>query len=122
MEITEEKTLKCYVACKLNADACNYIQNMHRMIKAAREVRNLGVAVYVHCNDFLEGLVDGNFDYYDYFDNAQPWLEISDFMYVSPGWEDSSGTKKEIEFAISLGKPVFYSMEALEYSLNHQGI
>jgi len=117
-----KKKLRGYVAGKLNADAVGYIQNCHRMIKAAKEVRDLGVAVYVPCNDFLEGLVDGNFSYHDYFENSQPWLEVADFIYVSPGWETSSGTKKEIEFALSLGKPVFYSMEALNYAINHQGI
>jgi hypothetical protein len=68
----EERKLRAYVAGKLNADAVGYIQNMHRMIRVARELRKLDIAVYVPCNDFLEGLVDGNFTYYDYFDNSQP--------------------------------------------------
>lgn len=117
-----EKKLRAYIAGKLNADAVGYIQNCHRMIKAAKEVRDLGVAVYVPCNDFLEGLVDGDFSYYDYFENSQPWLEVSDFMYICLGWEDSSGTKKEIEFAKALGKPIFFNIEDLKYALTHQGI
>lgn len=117
-----EKKLKCYVAGPLNADACGYIKNMHQMIKTAKNLRDLGVAVYVPCNDFLEGLVSGNFDYEDYFMNAQPWLEVSDFMFVCVNWEYSNGTKKEIEFAKSLGKPVFYDIEDLKYALTHQGI
>lgn len=122
MEVKKERMFRAYVAGKLNADACGYIQNMHRMIKAARELRGLGVAVYVPANDFLEGLVDGNFSYHDYFDNSQPWLEVADFMYVCPGWEDSKGTQKEIELAKSLGKPVFFNLEDLKYAINHQGI
>jgi len=117
-----EKKLKAYVAGKLNADAVGYIQNMHRMIKTAKQLRNLGAAVYVPCNDFLEGLVDGDFSYKDYFENSQPWLEVSDFIFVCPGWETSEGTKKEIEFAKSLFIPVFFSIEDLRYALNHQGI
>ena len=116
------KKFRCYVAGKLNADAVGYIQNCHRMIKAAKELRDLGVAVYVPCNDFLEGLVDGNFSYLDYFENSQPWLEVSDFVFVCSGWENSSGTKKEIEFAQKPGKPVFFDIEILKYSLAHQGI
>ena len=92
----EEKKLRCYIAGKLNADAVGYIQNMHKMIRVARELRKLGIAVYVPCNDFLEGLVDGDFTYLDYFNNSQPWLEVSDFIFVVPGWETSDGTKKEI--------------------------
>ena len=116
------KKFRCYVAGKLNADACGYIQNCHRMIKVARELMGLGVAVYVPANDFLEGLVDGNFSYHDYFDNATPWLEVSDFMFVCPNWEGSSGTQKEIEFAKSIGKPIFFNIEDLKYALNNQGI
>jgi hypothetical protein len=118
----EEKKFKAYVAGPLNSDACGYIQNMHRMIKVARELRQLGVAVYVPCNDFLEGLVDGGFNYTDYFENSQPWLEVSDFIFVCPGWEDSEGTKKEIELAHSLGIAVFYHMDAVKYAIDHQGI
>ena len=117
-----EKKLKAYVAGKLNADAVGYIQNMHRMIKTAKQLRNLGAAVYVPCNDFLEGLVDGDFSYKDYFENSQPWLLVSDLMYVCPGWETSEGTKKEIQFAKDNGIAIFYEFEKLQYQLNHQGI
>jgi hypothetical protein len=118
----EEKTLKCYVAGKLNADAVGYIQNMHIMIKAARDLRGLGVSVYVPCNDFLEGLVDGHFGYTDYFNNSQPWLEASDFLFVCSNWEESSGTRKEVELARALGKPIFFNLETLKYALSHQSI
>jgi hypothetical protein len=116
----ENKKLKCYVAGPLNADACGYIRNMHSMIKLARLIRRLGISVYVPANDFLEGLVDGNFGYEDYFVNSQPWLEVADLICVAPGWELSSGTKREIELAKSLFKPIFYNLEDLTYALNHQ--
>lgn len=98
---------RVYVAGKLNADAVGYIKNVHRMIKTAREVRRAGYAVYVPCNDFLEGLVDGNFDYSEYFDNSQPWLINSDAVFLTPGWETSSGTAKEVETAKANNIPVF---------------
>lgn len=98
---------KIYIAGKLNADAVGYIKNVHKMIKTARKVRGAGYSVYVPCNDFLEGLVDGNFEYGDYFDNSQPWLEASDGVFLTPGWETSDGTKKEIAIARSLDIPVF---------------
>jgi hypothetical protein len=118
----EERKLKAYVAGKLNDDACGYIQNVHKMIKVARELRRLNIAVYVPANDFLEGLVDGKFEYEDYFKNSQPWLLVSDFVFVCPGYETSEGTKKEIELARSIGKPVFFTIPELEYAINHQGI
>jgi hypothetical protein len=118
----EEKKFKAYIAGKLNSDAVGYIKNMHNMIKVAREVRNLGVSVYVPCNDFMEGLVDGSFDYRDYFDNSQPWLLSADFVVVCPNWENSEGTKKEIALARSVGIPVFFSIEELIYAIDHQSI
>jgi len=103
-----------YIAGSLNSDAIGYIKNMHRMIKYAKEVRNAGYAVYVPALDFLEGLVDGNFDYPDYFDNSQPILARCDAVALTPGWETSKGTKREIEFAESLGIPVFDDINQLK--------
>jgi hypothetical protein len=110
---------KVYVAGKLNDSAVGYINNMHRMIKTARELRNVGFAVYVPCNDFMEGLVDGNFTYEDYFENSQPWLESSDAIFCVPGWETSQGTAKEITRAKELFIPVFYDkQELIAWSIN----
>jgi len=103
--------VRVYIAGKLNDMACNYIKNVHRMIKTAREVRRAGFAVYVPCNDFLEGLVDGAFEYPEYFENSQPWLKSSDAVFLTPGWESSSGTKEEIETAKANDIPVFDNLE-----------
>jgi hypothetical protein len=105
---------KVYVAGKLNADAVGYIKNMHRMIMTARELRRKGYCVYVPCNDFLEGLVDGNFDYHEYFDNSQPWLKSADAVFLVPGWETSTGTKKEMETASACGIPIFDNIEKMD--------
>lgn len=98
---------KVYVAGKLNAIACDYIQNVHRMIKWARKIRATGFAVYVPAIDLLEGLVDGHFQYEDYFNNSQPWLMAADAVFLVPGWQSSKGTKEEIETAKMCGIPVF---------------
>ena len=98
---------RIYIAGKLNDDACGYIKHLHRMIDTARKVRRAGFAVYVPGNDFLEGLVAGDFGYSEYFNNSQPWLAASDAVFLTPGWETSSGTKREIAYAKSLGIPVY---------------
>lgn len=105
---------RCYVAGKLNGMACDYIMNVHNMIMQSEKVRKLGFAVFVPGLDFLQGLVFGNWDYKDYFENSQPWLDASDVVFVTPGWESSSGTKKEIERAIGQEIPVCYTIEELE--------
>jgi len=104
---------RVYIAGKLEDSACNYIKNIHNMIKYAEEVKKLGFAVFVPCLDFLMGVTFGNYEYYDYFNNSQPWLEVSDYMFVCPGWEGSKGTKKEIELANKLMVPVVYNVSEL---------
>jgi len=104
---------RIYIAGKLSDDACGYIKNLHRMIETARSVRRAGFSVYVPGNDFLEGLVAGNFEYSEYFNNSQPWLAVSDAVFLTPGWEDSAGTKREIEYANLLGIPVFENLNEM---------
>jgi len=104
---------KVYIAGKLNDMAVGYIKNCHKMIKTARLVRNEGFSVYVPCVDLLEGLVDGNFDYDDYFENSQPWLLSSDAVFLTPGWGESEGTKREIALATEHNIPVFENLNVL---------
>jgi len=108
---------KVYIAGALNADACGYIKNLHKMIKWSEQVRRLGFTVFVPGLDFLVGIVMGDMDYKDYFENNQLWLDASDIVFVTPGWETSSGTKKEIERAIKQGIPVCYELDELKYYL-----
>ena len=105
--------IKVYVAGALNADAVGYIKNVHKMIHWANEVRKRGFSVYVPCLDFLMGMQIGDFEYKDYFDNSQPWLESSDALFVVPGWGNSEGTKKEIKRAKELNIPVYYNYKEL---------
>jgi len=108
---------KVYVAGKLNGMACDYNKHMHRMIIWSEKVRRLGYAVFVPGLDLLVGVVMGDLDYPDYFDNSQPWLAASDAVFVTPGWEDSKGTEREIEYAKSLGIPVYFDLDILDKEL-----
>lgn len=98
-----------YVAGALNGMACDYIKNMNNTIVHAIRIKKIGFAVYVPGTDFLLGLVDGNFEYPDYFDNSQPFMVKCDYIFVCPGWENSNGTKKEIELAETCQIPVVYN-------------
>lgn len=104
---------KVYIAGKLNDMAVGYIKNCHKMIKVAKEVRNAGFSVYVPCVDFLEGLVDGNFEYEDFFNNSQPWLLSADAIFLVPGWGSSEGTKREIALARENDIPIFDNINSL---------
>ena len=102
-----------YVAGALNSDAVGYIKNYHRMLLWAEKVRRAGFAVFVPALDFMMGVMFGDWEYTDYFDNSQPILNRCDAVFIVPGWENSSGTKKEIASAILQNIPVFYELEHL---------
>ena len=107
--------IKVYIAGALNADACGYIKNLHRMIHTANEVRKLGYAVFIPGIDFLAGLQCGDWEYNDYFDNSQPWLDVCDAVYLTPGWESSKGTERELARARENSIPIFDSTVELEH-------
>ena len=109
---------RVYIAGALNGMAVDYIKNIHRMIIWAEKVRALGYAVYIPCLDFLCGVVHGNWSYEQYFSMNQPWLEVSDAIFLVPGWERSIGTKKEIAMAAQRNIPVFESMIELDRRLS----
>lgn len=104
---------RIYIAGKLNDLACDYLQNVHRMIHLADAVRRAGFAVFVPCLDLLMGVTLGDYHYADYFDNSAIWLEVAEAVLLVPGWKSSSGTKREIAQARQLGIPVFNSLEEL---------
>jgi len=104
-----------YIAGALNAPDCiGYIANTHRMLVWAKKVRDEGYAVFTPGNDMLEGLVDGGYTYDMFFLNSQVILSRCDAVFLTPGWETSKGTKREIEFAESLGIPVFDDINQLK--------
>ena len=103
------KKYRVYVAGKLNDMACDYNKNIHNMIKDAEEVRNMGFSVFIPGLEIVWGIVVGNLGYKDYFDNSQPWLDVSDAIYVrGKNWKTSSGTQREIKRARKQNIPVFF--------------
>jgi hypothetical protein len=108
---------RVYVAGKLNADAVGYIHNCHKMMNTAELLREAGYAVYVPCLDNQMGWMFGWEKYECYFNFSQPWLKVSDAVYLVPGWETSQGTIKEIETAWEYHIPVFDTIyEMWEYT------
>ena len=103
-----------YVAGKLNDDAVGYLTNVHNMMEWAEKVRRIGASPFIPAIDLLMGIKFGYTNYHDYFDPSQSWLSKSDAIFVCPGWETSSGTKKEIELAESLEIEIFYDFGELE--------
>jgi len=108
-----KKHILIYIAGKLNDDACGYISNLHNMIYWDDKIRKLGFCTFCPGYDFLGGLLAGDWDYNEYFDNNQVILERCDAMFLVPGWETSEGTKREIVRAEENEIPVFDCAEDL---------
>ncbi|MFW9972574.1 MAG: DUF4406 domain-containing protein [Candidatus Odinarchaeota archaeon] len=104
---------RIYIAGALNSDACGYIKNLHKMIIYAEKVRKEEFSVFIPGIDFLAGVVIGTYNYNDYFDNSQPWMECADALFLVPGWIKSKGTKKEILKAKELNIPIFCRIKDL---------
>lgn len=94
----------------------SFVDNCYRMIQYAGRVRNLGVAVYVPCQDLLTSFATGALSHEEYYQHDLVWLEVCDALALVPGWERSEGVKGELEKARELGLPILedYS-EVMEY-------
>ena len=108
---------RVYVAGPMSAtNILTMLDNIHQGIKAGAELIKAGYSPFVPHLDIAFKLQNGHdFDvpvqtYYDY---TIEWLPVSDMMLVLPGWEDSIGTKKEIERAKELNIPIYYSLDDL---------
>ena len=114
------KLKRVYVAGKLNDDAVGYLYNVHKMMTAAEKVRLAGFAPFIPAIDMLMGLKFGYTEYTDYFDGSQAWLLASDAVFLTPGWETSAGTKREIELAKKHDIPVFESLKRMKKYLKKE--
>lgn len=108
---------RVYVAGPMSAtNILTMLDNISQGIKAGATLIKAGYSPFVPHLDIAFKLQNGqDFDvpvqtYYDY---TIEWLPVSDMMLVLPGWEDSVGTRKEIERAKELNIPIYYSLEDL---------
>lgn len=107
--------VRVYCAGAYNADnVIDVLANIRRGIMAASEIMQEGYAVYAPWLDFQLGLTQSYmFNREEYQANSMAWLEVSDAVYVVPGWEKSAGTACEIARAKELGIPVVFRFDDL---------
>jgi hypothetical protein len=106
---------RVYVAGPLNALACDYLKNVHRFVAADRALRRHGLAPFNPALDLLTGILDGEFEYADYFEPNFAWLEAAEAVYLL---DHSPGADRECVRAVELGIPVFESMsDLLEWAM-----
>ena len=108
---------RIYIAGPYSADnVMEVLHNIRKGIDMSYKVFALGYAPFSPWLDYHFVLSDKGYklkiqDFYDY---SLAWLKVSDAMLVLPNYESSKGTLKEIEYAESLGIPVYYSLKELQ--------
>lgn len=107
-----------YVAGALRSDIPGYISNIHKMIIMAEKIRRAGFAVFIPCLDILQGIVMGDLLFHDYFQNSFAIILRCDAIFLTPGWENSEGTKDEVDRAEQRGIPVFDNLDILINAFN----
>ena len=109
--------MRVYLAGAISSkELLTSLDNIRRGIEMAAFLVSDGYYVYAPHLDFLFALtLNGNIlDEYHYKENSMAWLEVSDVVFVLPGWEKSKGTRAEIKRAKKLGIPVVFSYKELE--------
>ena len=114
-----EGLIKVYIAgAYSDTNVLGVLRNIGRGQDIATQVFKLGFAPFAPWLD-KEFVINGwryEFAVDSFYKYSIEWLKVSDCMLVVPNvpnmknWEDSYGTKKEIEVALSLQIPVFYSI------------
>ena len=112
---------RVYIAGKLNDMAVDYNKNRSKMMYTGLMAHKLGFSVFIPCLIEQLALLDGHWEYGDYFDNSQPWLEVCDAILLVKGWKDSPGTLAEIETAKKLNIPIFEDLYTMREYFNSKG-
>ena len=101
---------RIYIMGPLSAPtAVGYLQNVYRFVHVSVELRRIGLAPYNPANDFIEGIMAGDFEYADYFEPNYSWLDAADAGYdLGP----SPGRDRELSRLLDLGRPIFDNLNA----------
>ena len=101
---------RVYVAGGHSADnVIEVLQNIGRGEEYASWIFSLDMAPFCpwHDKDFAMKLWNEDLTVEQFYSYSMAWLEVSDALFLVPGWEDSKGTLAEIERAKELNTPVF---------------
>lgn len=108
---------KVYVAGAYSAsDGLTFLDNIRKGMRKSTEVFLSGFSPFCPWLDFQFQLMlkDGEgLTVDDYQSYSIDWLMASDALLLVEGWENSKGTKNEIEIAKENDIPIFESIEEL---------
>ena len=112
--------IRVYVAGAYSADnVLDVLHNIRRGIRMSTQIFKLGFAPFSPWLDYhflLQMTEDeaASISVKDFYEYSLSWLAVSDAIYVLENSEHSKGTQKEIEFARSMGLPVFTDLRHLQ--------
>ena len=89
------------------------LNNIRKGIRLATEVLLAGFSPFVPWFDFHFQLMlreNEHLTLEQYYNYCLEWLKVSDAILLVPGWEDSKGTKEEINLARKLNIPIYYKL------------
>lgn len=103
--------MRVYVAGRYSdSNIIGCLNNIHDGIRASVEVLKLGHACFCPWLDYQFQFFDKSLTVEDYYRYSMAWLEVSDCVLVIPNYENSKGTLAEIERAVELDIPIYYSI------------
>lgn len=85
--------------------------NVRKQIDAAEELMNLGFAPFAPLYSHFQHMVHPR-PYEDWINLDLEWVTVCDCVLRLPG--HSLGADGEVDLALDLGKPVFYTRKALQ--------
>jgi hypothetical protein len=111
--VTCKDRMRVYIAGAYSADnVITVLDNMRKGMRDGAIVLQKGMAPFCPWLDYqFQLMLRGNesLAVQDYYEYSMAWLRVSDCMLVLPGWENSKGTRAEIDEAIRLNIPIFFT-------------
>ena len=107
---------RVYVAGAYSADnIIDCLKNIGRGEDYSAKIFMAGFAPFCpwHDKDYVIKNWDKDFTVKQFYDYSIAWLDVSDIMFLVPGWALSKGTLAEIERAKKLGIPIIDKIEDL---------
>ena len=108
--------LRVYVAGPYSADnVIDVLKNIGHGEKMCARLFELGFAPFCpwHDKTYVMDLPSNNFTVEQFYEFSLAWLEVSDAVYLIPGWQKSKGTLREVEFARERNIPIFEDIISL---------
>jgi hypothetical protein len=108
---------RVYVAGAYSANnVIDILKNIGRGEEYSSKIFMMGMAPFCpwHDKNYVTHNWNEIFSVQQFYDYSIAWLEVSDAMFLVPGWENSKGTLAEIAIANRIGIKIFDNLSELQ--------